>query len=205
MSDDSVEQSFLNRMRAIGPVAVAYSGGVDSALVLAAVVRALGLERVLARTAVSESLAAGELPRARRLSDGLGVTHLTPCTGELGRPGYRANGRDRCYFCKSEVLDTSPLSPTITAARRWPPAPTPTTPAPPTARHPGRPGTRYSHPAPRHRPGQVGRTRTQQDLVAADLGQTRARVCPSGSGTASRSRTGWPGLTGRDRCAGGPG
>ncbi|MFG2133230.1 hypothetical protein ACGFNV_36445 [Streptomyces sp. NPDC048751] len=40
------------------------------------------------------------------LADDVGVTHLTPLTGELGRPGYRANGRDRCYFCKSEVLDT---------------------------------------------------------------------------------------------------
>jgi uncharacterized protein len=93
-------------MRAIGPVAVAYSGGVDSALVLAAAVRALGPDRVLAVTAVSESLAAGELPRARRLTDQLGVAHLTPRTSELTRSGYRANGPDRCYFCKSEVLDT---------------------------------------------------------------------------------------------------
>ncbi|MFF9808357.1 ATP-dependent sacrificial sulfur transferase LarE [Streptomyces coeruleorubidus] len=104
--EETAEQRLLDRMRAIGPVAVAYSGGVDSALVLAAAVRALGPDRVLAVTAVSESLAAGELPRARRLADDLGVTHLTPRTSELTRPGYRANGTDRCYFCKSEVLDT---------------------------------------------------------------------------------------------------
>ncbi|MFD0573897.1 hypothetical protein ACFQ0T_37615 [Kitasatospora gansuensis] len=56
-------------------------------------------------TAVSESLAAGELSAARALADSLGVTHLAPRTDELGSAGYRANGRDRCYFCKSEVLD----------------------------------------------------------------------------------------------------
>ncbi|WP_449350023.1 ATP-dependent sacrificial sulfur transferase LarE [Streptomyces shaanxiensis] len=106
MGDDTQEQRLLDQVRAIGPLAVAYSGGADSALVLAAAVRALGPERVLAVTAVSESLAAEELPRARRLAESLGVVHLTPRTEELSRPGYRANGRDRCYFCKSEVLDT---------------------------------------------------------------------------------------------------
>jgi uncharacterized protein len=95
----------LDRVREIGPVAVAYSGGADSALVLAAAARALGPDRVLAVTAVSESLAAAELAPARALAQRLGVTHLTPRTRELGSPGYRANGRDRCYFCKSEVLD----------------------------------------------------------------------------------------------------
>ncbi|NUT47215.1 MAG: ATP-dependent sacrificial sulfur transferase LarE [Saccharothrix sp.] len=95
----------VDLVRGIGPVAVAYSGGVDSALVLAAAVRALGPDRVLAVTAVSESLASGELALAHELADDLGVTHLTPRTAELTRPGYQANGRDRCYFCKSEVLD----------------------------------------------------------------------------------------------------
>lgn len=95
----------LDRVREIGPLAVAYSGGADSALVLAAAVRALGPDRVLAVTAVSESLAAAELAPAGALAQRLGVTHLTPRTHELASPGYRANGRDRCYFCKSEVLD----------------------------------------------------------------------------------------------------
>lgn len=96
----------LEQTQGSGALAVAYSGGADSALVLAAAVRALGPERVLAVTAVSESLASGELDPARALADSLGVTHLTPRTRELERPGYRANGQDRCYFCKSEVLDT---------------------------------------------------------------------------------------------------
>jgi uncharacterized protein len=93
------------RLRAIGPLAVAYSGGADSALVLAAAVRALGPAQVLAVTGVSESLAAGELAAAAAVAAGLGARHLPVRTRELNRPGYRANGRDRCYFCKSEVLD----------------------------------------------------------------------------------------------------
>jgi uncharacterized protein len=101
---DDLSTELLARLRAIGPVAVAYSGGADSALVLAAASRALGPERVLAVTAVSASLASAELPRAAELARDLGVRHLTPRTDELDRPGYRANGRDRCYFCKSEVL-----------------------------------------------------------------------------------------------------
>ncbi|WP_431946913.1 ATP-dependent sacrificial sulfur transferase LarE [Actinacidiphila sp. bgisy167] len=106
-SDDELERRLLDRVRALGgPLAVAYSGGADSALVLAAGARALGPEQVLAVTAVSESLADGELSRARHLADDLGVVHLTPRTHELARAGYRANGPDRCYFCKSEVLDT---------------------------------------------------------------------------------------------------
>lgn len=96
----------LGTVKAYGPLAVAFSGGADSALVLAAAVRALGPDKVLAVTAVSESLAAGELAPARDLAGSLGVTHLTPRTREMDRPGYRANGQDRCYFCKSEVLDT---------------------------------------------------------------------------------------------------
>jgi uncharacterized protein len=95
----------LGRLRAIGPVAVAYSGGADSALVLAAAVRAVGPDHVLAVTAVSESLAAGELEAAAAVAAQLGARHLPVRTQELSRPGYRANGRDRCYFCKSEVLD----------------------------------------------------------------------------------------------------
>lgn len=89
-----------------GRLAVAYSGGADSALVLAAAVRVFGPGDVLAVTAVSESLASGELAPARAFAESLGVEHLRPRTHELRRDGYRANGPDRCYFCKSEVLDT---------------------------------------------------------------------------------------------------
>lgn len=96
----------LRRLHAIGPLAVAYSGGADSALVLAAAVRALGAPHVVAVTAISESLASGELAAARALANSIGARHVTARTHELSRPGYRANGRNRCYFCKTEVLET---------------------------------------------------------------------------------------------------
>jgi uncharacterized protein len=100
------EAALLAQFDGKGPLAVAYSGGADSALVLAAAVRALGPAGVLAVTAVSESLASGELEQAAAVAAGLGVAHLTPRTRELERAGYRANGPGRCYFCKSEVLDS---------------------------------------------------------------------------------------------------
>jgi uncharacterized protein len=103
---ESLAAALVARLRAGGPLAVAYSGGADSALVLAAAARALGATSVLALTAVSESLASGELTAARAVADDLGVRHIAVRTLELTRPGYRGNGRDRCYFCKSEVLGT---------------------------------------------------------------------------------------------------
>ncbi|MFI9818055.1 ATP-dependent sacrificial sulfur transferase LarE [Saccharothrix variisporea] len=96
----------MDHLTSVGPVAVAFSGGADSALVLAAAVRATGADRVLAVTANSASLAAAELSHARTFAADLGVRHLTPETRELDNPSYAANGRDRCYFCKSTVLDT---------------------------------------------------------------------------------------------------
>jgi uncharacterized protein len=89
----------------LGPLAVAFSGGTDSALVLAAAVRATGPEAILAVTADSASLAAAELAEAKAFAHSLGVRHLAPGTTELDNPSYAANGRDRCYFCKSTVLD----------------------------------------------------------------------------------------------------
>jgi uncharacterized protein len=90
--------------RRTGRVTVAFSGGVDSALVLAAAVRALGAGQVHAVTAVSPSLPAGMLDAARQLAAGLRVRHTETPTDEMDEPGYRANGADRCYFCKSALL-----------------------------------------------------------------------------------------------------
>ena len=97
-------------LRSLGAVLVAYSGGADSAFLLAAAVRALGTDRVAAATAVSDSLADAELGPARALARELGVRHHTPATRELEREGYRANAGDRCWFCKAELLDV--LAPT---------------------------------------------------------------------------------------------
>jgi uncharacterized protein len=92
-------------------VLVAFSGGVDSGVVLAAAVRALGVDRVVAATAVSPSLPATERDAAASFAASLGVRHEQPRTFELTRAGYRANAGDRCAFCKAELVDVlAPLA-----------------------------------------------------------------------------------------------
>lgn len=93
-------------LRQAGSVLVAFSGGADSAFLLAAAVRALGPSAVVAATAVSPSLATAELPAAVAFAESLGVRHLTPGTDELSREGYVANAGDRCFHCKATLIDT---------------------------------------------------------------------------------------------------
>lgn len=94
-----------------GTMLVAFSGGADSAFLLAAAVRTLGTDAVVAATALSDSLAASELDAARAFAADLGVELLTPRTHEIEREGYRRNDGDRCYFCKSELIEVlSPLA-----------------------------------------------------------------------------------------------
>jgi pyridinium-3,5-biscarboxylic acid mononucleotide sulfurtransferase len=87
-----------------GGAVVAYSGGIDSTLVAAVAVRALG-DRALAVTGVSPSLPPGELQRARRVATEIGVRHRTVRTREAENDAYLANGTDRCYHCKAELYD----------------------------------------------------------------------------------------------------
>jgi uncharacterized protein len=93
------------RLGELDSLLVAFSGGADSALLLAAAVRTLGAARVVAATAVSASLPSAELGQAREFARDLGVRHLSPATDEMSRAGYTANAADRCFHCKSALLD----------------------------------------------------------------------------------------------------
>jgi uncharacterized protein len=101
---DPVEALLADLQRHPG-LAVAFSAGVDSAFLLAAALRALGGDRVLAVTAVSPSLPSAELTYARDFTRALGAQHLEVQTHEMRRDGYRDNSTSRCYFCKAELLD----------------------------------------------------------------------------------------------------
>ena len=92
----------VDTLRAYGRVAVAFSGGIDSTVVAQAAYEALG-DAAIAVTAVSESLAAGELEEAQELALKIGIQHRIIRTEEFADPNYRRNDSDRCYFCKSEL------------------------------------------------------------------------------------------------------
>jgi len=98
-------QRLLSEFDQLEQVVVAFSGGADSACVLAAAVRALGESNVIAATVISPSLAAGELEAAAGFARELGVRHVKVPGYELSRPGYVINDTDRCAHCKTELMD----------------------------------------------------------------------------------------------------
>ncbi|WP_167828681.1 ATP-dependent sacrificial sulfur transferase LarE [Streptomyces sp. MZ04] len=100
-------QALLTEISGYGRTLVAFSGGVDSSVVVAAAARTLGPDRMAAVTAVSPSLPDEELLAATRFCEELGVAHHRVDTHEMDVSGYRANGRRRCYFCKSSLLDAA--------------------------------------------------------------------------------------------------
>ncbi len=83
---------------------VAFSGGVDSSVLLAAAARTLGADRVVAVLGVSPSLAADERAAAHDVAAFVGVPLVEVETYEGDRPEYRANGADRCFHCKDELF-----------------------------------------------------------------------------------------------------
>jgi uncharacterized protein len=98
------QDALLARLRAAGRVLVAFSGGVDSSYLAWAAHRALG-EGALAVTAVSPSYPESHRRLADEVVAQFALAHRFVDTHEMERPGYRANGPDRCYFCKTELFE----------------------------------------------------------------------------------------------------
>ncbi len=96
-------EKLKERITGSGKVLVAFSGGVDSTLLLKCAVDVLGKANVIAATALSETYPAWQREDASKIATSLGVKHLTFETEELNIHGFRENAPDRCYHCKKEL------------------------------------------------------------------------------------------------------
>lgn len=93
-------------LKGIEKLGVAFSGGVDSTVLLALAARVLAANQVVALLGVSPSLATAERRAAHSVAGQLGVEVIEVETFEGDQPAYRANGPDRCYHCKNELFST---------------------------------------------------------------------------------------------------
>jgi uncharacterized protein len=89
-------------LRGMKCAVLAYSGGVDSSLLLRAAAEVMG-PHLIAVTAVSETYPLGELEAAEEFARTLGVTHRILHTQELASEEFARNSPERCYFCKKEL------------------------------------------------------------------------------------------------------
>ena len=101
-ADQGQLDQLRQRIRHYGRVCVAYSGGVDSALV-AAIAQEQLAEAALAVTGISPALAPHLREEARLQAQWLGIAHQEVMTTELQDPAYASNPADRCYACKREL------------------------------------------------------------------------------------------------------
>lgn len=102
---DPSRARLLALLKGLDRALVAFSGGIDSTLVLRLAVEHAA-EKVVAVTAVSPSLAGRDLENARAVAAEIGVTHILVESGEADDPRYRRNDPQRCYFCKTNVYDS---------------------------------------------------------------------------------------------------
>jgi uncharacterized protein len=97
-------QALEDRLRALGGVMVAYSGGVDSAFLAATAHRVLG-EKMLAVLADSASLARRDMEQARAFAQSMQMPLRVIQTEELDKPEYQRNDANRCFHCKTELFE----------------------------------------------------------------------------------------------------
>ena len=91
-------------LQGVNRLGVAFSGGVDSSVLLAIAVRVLGPDRVVAILGVSPSLARDERSAAHAVARFIGAPVVEVTTYEGDNPAYQANGVDRCFHCKDELF-----------------------------------------------------------------------------------------------------
>lgn len=97
-------QHVVEELSGQAPLGVAYSGGVDSATLLALAVGGLGADHVVAILGVSASLADEERSGAHETAAQIGARVVEVKTSEVEREAYRANGPDRCFHCRDELF-----------------------------------------------------------------------------------------------------
>ena len=100
----AAEAAIAPSLAGVRRLGVAFSGGVDSSVLLALAARTLGRDNVVAVLGVSPSLAAAERTGAHEVAALIGVSVVEIETREGERAAYVANGPDRCFHCKDELF-----------------------------------------------------------------------------------------------------